>query len=79
MAAADIENLAQRELVQLGAGRQPLIDDRLENMRVDVVGTLDLRAVEGIAEADQAALFARSIEHLAPNLSAGLRAINAKH
>src|SRR5581483_12359082 len=75
--APGVENLAQRQLVELGSGRQPLVDDRIEDVVVDVVGAADLWPVAGIAEADKLAR-ARFVEHHASRLCDGLRAINAK-
>ena len=75
VSAANVEDFAQRPLVELGARRQALIHDRREDVRVDVVEARDLGPVAGIAEADEAAGM-RCFGHDADNLCARLRAIN---
>ena len=79
LAPADIEDFAQSQFVELGAGRQPLIDDRRENMVVNVVQAIGLGPVKGVAQADKFRAFetidGRFPGHHAGILSDGLRAI----
>jgi hypothetical protein len=48
-------------------------------MRINVVDTVGLRPVEGIAQSDELSVAARQCVHHARNLSARLRAINIKY
>ena len=79
LAAPDIEDVAQHQLVEFRARRQPLVDDRCDDVVVDVVQARHVGAVVRVAEADEPRGCAHLFEHDGDRLCAGLCAINAKH